>query len=258
MRGKLSLSTLFFWFEPATPEDQELTDLMFEFWEGRYAYPVYSKVGGWPVKLEKFLAEKARREGYSHPRLPPFTPEEIDMVRGTYDYYALNHYTTRLVRRLRPGEENPMWPLIGSPEMGIVMESHPSWVSVSNWFAIWPQGFRKQLNWLNTTYDLKEIFITENGIPLGPDMDDTLRVEYYRSYLGEILQALHEGVPITGYTAWTLMDNFEWMTGYTVQFGLYSVNFTDPMRTRTPRTSAKYYANVTRTRMLYLQNQEIY
>ncbi|CAD0205295.1 unnamed protein product [Chrysodeixis includens] len=256
--GKLSLSTLFFWFEPAAPEEQEMTDLMFEYWEGRYAHPVYSKEGGWPVKLEKFLDDKARKEGYSQPRLPPFTPEEIDLVRGTYDYFALNHYTTRLVRRLRPEEREVMWPLIGSTELGAIMVHHPSWVTVNDWFALYPEGLRKQLNWLNTTYDLKEIFITENGIPLGPELDDKLRVEYYRSYLEQILLAVHDGVPVTGYTAWTLMDNFEWRSGYTVQFGLYSVNFTDPLRTRTPRTSARYYANVTRTRMLYPQNDVKY
>lgn len=41
-----------------------------------------------------------------------------------------------------------------------------------------------------------------------------------------------------------LMDNFEWLNGYTVKFGLYHVDFNDVNRSRTARASARYYTEV--------------
>ncbi|CAH2238342.1 jg24607 [Pararge aegeria aegeria] len=47
-----------------------------------------------------------------------------------------------------------------------------------------------------------------------------------------------------------MIDNFEWSDGYRSKFGLYEVDFEDPMRTRRPRASAHYYANVIKAHSL--------
>lgn len=47
-----------------------------------------------------------------------------------------------------------------------------------------------------------------------------------------------------GYTAWSLMDNFEWGAGYTEKFGLHYVNFTDPSLPRMPKRSAIWYKHL--------------
>ncbi|XP_077983065.1 uncharacterized protein LOC144437907 [Glandiceps talaboti] len=53
-----------------------------------------------------------------------------------------------------------------------------------------------------------------------------------------------DGVDVRGYFMWSLMDNFEWMSGYNVKFGLHYVNFTDPSLPRIPRASAKAYSQI--------------
>lgn len=48
-------------------------------------------------------------------------------------------------------------------------------------------------------------------------------------------------VNVKAYTAWSLIDNFEWSHGYIERFGLHYVNFSDPARPRIPKLSASWY-----------------
>lgn len=52
---------------------------------------------------------------------------------------------------------------------------------------------------------------------------------------------------VRGYTAWSFLDNFEWMSGYSEHFGLHYVNFSDPDRPRTPKASASYFTSIIET-----------
>ncbi|KAH9645386.1 hypothetical protein HF086_001719 [Spodoptera exigua] len=81
--GKISLANIFFWFEPENAiKDTKATQLTMQLWEGRFGHPVYSKSGGWPPELEKHMAVLSAKEGYRQSRLPPFTPEEINLIKG--------------------------------------------------------------------------------------------------------------------------------------------------------------------------------
>lgn len=91
----------------------------------------------------------------------------------------------------------------------------PSWEgSASGWLKKVPWGFRKFLNWVKDTYDNPEIIVTENGFSDTPQtgVNDDARIAYYIAYINNLLKAvLLDGVNVTGYTAWSLMDNFEWV-----------------------------------------------
>ena len=89
--------------------------------------------------------------------------------------------------------------------------------------------------------------MTENGFS---DTDregvqDLGRVAYFRNYINQMLRAVRlDGCNVKSYTAWSLMDNFEWARGYSERFGVHFVDFTDPARPRTPKASATYLKQV--------------
>jgi beta-glucosidase len=78
--------------------------------------------------------------------------------------------------------------------------------------------------------NVKQIIITENGAAFrdhvaNQKVQDPERIAYFELYLKAVLKAKQEGVNITGYMAWTLMDNFEWAEGYNARFGLIHTDF---------------------------------
>ena len=95
------------------------------------------------------------------------------------------------------------------------------------------------------------IIVTENGMAncdlVTPDgkVHDPQRIEYIRSYLSGMKRAVEEGVNVIGYMYWSIMDNLEWVYGYTKRFGIIWVDY----RTleRIPKDSAYYYAEIIRT-----------
>jgi beta-glucosidase len=93
------------------------------------------------------------------------------------------------------------------------------------------------------------MFITENGIctrdslrNLTQTIEDDLRVHYVGNYLAAVHRALEKGVRVSGYFAWSLMDNFEWAQGYDTRFGLIHVDF--QTQKRTFKQSAHWYKKV--------------
>ena len=67
--------------------------------------------------------------------------------------------------------------------------------------------------------------LTEDGT-----VHDAERVAYIDTHLSVCHQAIEAGVPLEGYFAWSLMDNFEWAWGYGKRFGLVYVDYPDPDR----------------------------
>jgi beta-glucosidase len=122
-------------------------------------------------------------------------------------------------------------------------------------WEIYGRGMGEMLLRVHQEYGPKALFITENGAAF-PDpatttdavVEDPLRVSYYQEYLAAAGWALEQGVPLKGYFAWSLMDNFEWAEGYAKRFGIVHVDYATLKRT--PKRSALYLGQVARTGLL--------
>jgi beta-glucosidase len=112
-------------------------------------------------------------------------------------------------------------------------------------WEVFPRGLYDTLLRVHAEYGPPAVYITENGTALADEPDgegrvrDVRRIEYMRAHLAEAHRALEAGVPLRGYFAWSLLDNFEWGQGYGRRFGLLRVDFATGERT--PKESARWY-----------------
>jgi beta-glucosidase len=89
------------------------------------------------------------------------------------------------------------------------------------------------------------IMVTENGVATN---DDTRRVEYFQRALTGLKHAIDDGVDVRGYVAWSLLDNFEWMSGFEPKFGIVAVDLVTQRRTIKP--SGAMLGNIARRNSL--------
>ena len=105
-------------------------------------------------------------------------------------------------------------------------------------WEIFPRGLYEVIRNCWERYGLP-VHITENGIP---DAADEKRAVFIRDHLREVKRLLDEGVAVTRYYYWSLLDNLEWNDGYGPRFGLIEVDY-ETME-RKVRPSARYYADI--------------
>lgn len=246
--GKVSLSIPTSWFEPVSNSsaDVEAADLQLQMIFGLYTHPIYSAEGDYPPMVRKLLDKVSAAQGLRQSSLRQFTHEEILNIRGAYDFFGLNYYSLFFVKSLRSLDETAT-----SEFLYADITATPEWATNDSDFTRAPWGFRKLLNWIKKEYNNVPVFVTENGFPDDGDMLDIGRIKYIVSHMSEMVKAIHEdGCNVTGYAVWSLIDNMEWEKGYTEKFGLYHVNFSDPNRQRSPRSSAYIFSEISRKREL--------
>ncbi|XP_051172504.1 myrosinase 1-like [Leptopilina boulardi] len=234
----------------AKNENDILQDEAFQLSCGWFSHPIFSKEGDYPQVMKKLVKENSILEGWTNSRLPTFNKKWIDYIRGTADFYALNHYTSRIGERGFNDERNVEW-----YDLNATFTMDPKWPrGKSFWLAVVPEGLRYILKKLKSEYGNMPIYITENGYSDEGELKDTKRVEYHFLYLKEMLKAIFEdGCNVQAYTAWSLIDNFEWTSGYSEHFGLIKVDFNDSLRRRTPKYSATWFKNLIKFRQLSLK-----
>jgi beta-glucosidase len=92
--------------------------------------------------------------------------------------------------------------------------------------------------------------ITENGatfadvVAADGVVHDAPRVDFLRRHLEEVVTARAAGLPVDGYFAWSLLDNFEWAEGYGLRYGIVHVDF--ETQRRTPKHSAHFLRSLSR------------
>ncbi|KAI3468066.1 hypothetical protein Pfo_024729 [Paulownia fortunei] len=245
-KGKIGITLVSHWFEPFddTEEDKKAAKRARDFMLGWFLEPVLS--GRYPQNMTDFVPQE---------NLKPFSQEESDLLKGSIDFLGLNYYTAWYATNdPNPDAEEGYYKdqqvkFLTSKDNIPIGESTGSW-----WLYIVPWGIHKLLKYINdtynnNTYNLPDIYITENGVDEQNDHKltayeacrDKRRVNYFRDHLGNILKAINENVQVKGYFAWSWSDNFEWRDGYTVRFGIIYVDYMNHLK-RYPKDSAMWFS----------------
>ncbi|CDP06794.1 unnamed protein product [Coffea canephora] len=227
--GQIGITLVTSWFEPFHHHSEE---------DVHAAQRTQDFVFGWfmdPITYGRY--PKSMTDNVPPERLQRFSEEESIQLRGSYDFLGLNYYTSSYIVAVSVLPNNgPDGNPIGEP--------------VSNYLHT--EGLHKILHYIKQRYNDPPIFITENGFgdanhpdyTVSEACNDETRIEYLREHLKEIRLAMIENrVNVKGYFVWSLMDNFEWTSGYNYRFGLVYVNFTDRYLSRFPKNSALWYMN---------------
>jgi beta-glucosidase len=169
---------------------------------------------------------------------PKIKSGDMDDMKQPLDYLGVNIYRADTFRR---GTD-------GTPEAIPLPPGHPR--SGVDWQPITPACLYWGPRFFHERYKLP-LAITENGISirdqvfLDGKVHDPQRIDYLHRVLLELARAIKQGIPVTGYYTWTLMDNFEWADGYKQRFGLVYVDF--QTQKRVPKDSYHWYKKVVAT-----------
>ncbi|MER5335508.1 GH1 family beta-glucosidase [Micromonospora sp. NPDC002717] len=164
---------------------------------------------------------------------------DLAVVAAPIDVLGVNYYNPTGVRA--PDEGSPL------PFELVPLDGYPR--TAFDW-PVAPDGLRELLGWLHRTYgdDLPPIQVTESGCAYDdvPDADgrvhDPERIAYLDGHLRAVRAAMADGVDVTGYFVWSLLDNWEWAEGFTKRFGLVHVDF--DTQARTPKSSYAWFRDL--------------
>ena len=121
---------------------------------------------------------------------------------------------------------------------------HVKWIQIVPSITYWAPRFCSEL------WGVRRLYLTESGCGCDDRIDeqgrviDLDRVFYLREHLIHLHRAVSEGYPVLGYYLWSFLDNYEWLDGLDMRFGLVHVDFAT--QKRTPKLSAEFYSGVTR------------
>ncbi|XP_010506359.1 PREDICTED: beta-glucosidase 44-like [Camelina sativa] len=237
-KGRIGILLDFVWYEPLTRSkaDNYAAQRARDFHIGWFIHPIV--YGEYPKTMQNIVKE----------RLPKFTAEEVKMVKGSIDYVGINQYTTYYMSEPHPttkpkdlGYQQDWNVQFGFAKLGKLIgpRAHSTWLYNVPW------GMYKALMYMKERYGNPTMILSENGmddpgnVTLAQGLHDTTRIKYYRDYLTNLKKATDDGANVVGYFAWSLLDNFEWLSGYTSRFGIVYVDY--KTLKRYPKMSAQWF-----------------
>ncbi|GGK93228.1 beta-glucosidase [Sphaerisporangium melleum] len=178
---------------------------------------------------------------------------DMEIISTPFDTLMVNYYSRFTVSgkpggaasaAAAPTGAGSPWP--GNEHVSFVNGGRP--VTSMGW-EIDDLGLLEVLQRVATEYPSIPLVISENGaafedVVLDGAVDDQERLAYIEAHLRSCHAAIQAGIPLKGYFAWSLMDNFEWAWGYGKRFGLVYVDY--ETQRRTPKSSAFWYADTIR------------
>ena len=212
-----------------SPEDLAATARADAYMNRQYLEPVMK--GRYPVEMAEIW-----RDAWQE-----WPADDMKLISEKVDFIGVNYYTRSVSRN-----DEDCLPVRAS---GV---HQPGSIHTETGWEVFADAFRKVLVWTNDVCGGIPIYVTENGAafydapsPIDGVVDDPLRVAYLRSHLSAARQAISEGVPLKGYFAWSLLDNFEWSHGYSKRFGIVHVDYATQQRTI--KSSGAFYREVIRS-----------
>lgn len=150
-----------------------------------------------------------------------------DQLAFDFDFLGVQNYFPLVIKR------NALMPVLGVSEVKARSRKVP--VTALGW-EISGAGMYDILKKFTAYEGIRRLIVTENGAAFNDVLTDgrvhdTDRVKYFEEYIGAVLKAKQDGMPVDGYFAWTLTDNFEWAEGYRARFGLVHVDMSTQQRT---------------------------
>ncbi|MGH9264805.1 MAG: GH1 family beta-glucosidase [Acidimicrobiales bacterium] len=174
---------------------------------------------------------------------------DLAVISRPIDALGVNYYRRHHVRFAPAASAGPptsTWP--GSPDVELV---DPGVATTASGWAIEPDGLLETLARLTSDYDPPPLYVHESGAAFDDQADDggyvrdDDRLTYLRDHVRGAHDAVFQGVDLRGFFVWSFLDNFEWAEGYSKRFGIVRVDFES--QRRTPKASARWYAEVART-----------
>ena len=172
------------------------------------------------------------------PFRPKIEPGDMRIISHPFDFLGVNYYTRQYARHawylpfFRAWVDRDPPPGISHPELGR---------------QAFPEGIRELCKRYREEYGNPVIYITENGtaaedVVENGQIHDRMRQRYLELYLGELSQAIIEGSDVRGYFIWSMVDNFEWNSGYSCRMGIVYVDF--PTQQRIIKDSGRWVAEL--------------
>lgn len=187
--------------------------------------PIYK--GFYPEDMMAFYGDK----------VPKIHAQDLDRISTKIDFLGVNYYFRTVVKA------DPKEVLLGT---GLIKPTDAE--STEMGWEVYPAGIYEILRRVHDEYNVSTIYITENGAALADEADkngqvnDRRRIKYLKDHFLQTHRAIEDGVGLSGYFVWSLLDNFEWAYGFSKRFGLIYVDY--PTQKRIIKASGLWYKKV--------------